>query len=182
MGERGLQDEDAGRGEHRVWLDRPKSARSGARSRSYSPLRTANRATYLLGGLSMIFVLGVVRIYSSAGSSLATDDVTTSWVAPAGFVDYRSTKGGGVATQWDKPTRADCRGDRATCFVINVVTENDCSFGLYVSITYLNASGQRTGWTAETAQGVRSRERARLVFNSYDPGVVAARIAEIRCS
>ncbi|HYC98502.1 hypothetical protein [Brevundimonas sp.] len=166
-----MQDGDVEIGERRVKIVRPKSAGS-----------EGSTGAFLLGGLCLIFILGIVGMYSSAGDSLATNDVTTSWIAPPGFNVYKSTRGGGVATQWDEPTPAECSGDRASCFVVNVVTENDCPLSLYMSITLLNAAGQISGWTAETAQSVQPEERARLVFKTYDRGIVSARVAEIRCS
>lgn len=113
-------------------------------------------------------------------SSLA-DTAPTLWSPPEGFERHETSRGVGVGVQWEKPTRAECRGSGVTCFAVNVVTEQSCNRSLYASITLLNAAGNNIGWTNDTAQGVQAGETVRLVFDTYERGVETARIAELNC-
>lgn len=133
---------------------------------------------WVAGGLA---VLAVLYFLGQGVSSVdGGGPANPSWVAPAGYVSEPNARGGGIATEWVKPTASECRGSGG-CFAMNVITERDCPNSLYASITLLGSGGDNMGWTNDTAQGVQAGERTRLVFNTYERGVDTARIAEINC-
>lgn len=116
-----------------------------------------------------------------SASSRPTASAEPAWTPPEGYERDYTHRGGGVAVQWEKPTRSECRGYDVTCFALNVVTEKGCPRNLYVSISLFNTSGDNIGWTNDTAQGVMASEKTRLVFTTYERGAASARIAEINC-
>lgn len=118
---------------------------------------------------------------SSSSSSSSLTDTTPAWAPPAGFERHETSRGIAIGVEWEKPTRAECRGSGVTCFAINVVTEQSCPRSLYASITLFGSTGNNIGWTNDTAQGVQAGEKVRLVFDTYERGVESARIAEINC-
>lgn len=149
------------------------------------PIRPASPksgcGTVIVGGIGLVVVLFLVGMCSSDDSTSGPTGALTTWTPPAGFILERGARGGGIAVEWDQPTRAECRGSGTTCFAVNVVTERDCPRSLYASITLLDDAGQNMGWTNDTAQGVQAGERTRLVFDTYERGVKTARIAELNC-
>lgn len=142
----------------------------------------AGCAGWIAAGLTFVVVLYMVGQCSGdpdvSGLGGASE---ISWTPPEGYFIEPDTRGGAIATQWETPTRAECRGSGVSCFAVNVITERDCPRSLYASITLLGASGDNIGWTNDTAQGVQAGERTRLVFDTYERGVKSARIAEISC-
>lgn len=136
--------------------------------------------------VAVLAILGAVAYCSQQGDTLSstyssTIDTTPRWTPPDGYERHEAPRGGGIGVQWEKPTRAECRGSGVTCFAVNVVTERSCPRNLYASITLFDATGNNIGWTNDTAQGVEAGERVRLVFDTYERGVDSARIAEISC-
>lgn len=134
-------------------------------------------------GLGAVLIVGFFMVSMCNGDSGEVPGVveTASWTPPPGYYKEPTTRGGGIATEWEKPTRSECRGSGVTCFAINVVTERDCPRSLYASITLLDATGNNIGWTNDTAQGVQAGEKTRLVFDTYERGAESARLAEINC-
>lgn len=142
------------------------------------------------GGLgcvvAVIAVLALVGYCSQQGGSSSSSysslaDTTPAWAPPAGYERHETSRGVGVGVEWEKPTRAECRGSGVTCFAMNVVTEQSCPRSLYASITLFNSAGNNIGWTNDTAQGVQAGEKVRMVFDTYERGVESARVAEINC-
>lgn len=136
--------------------------------------------------VAILAILGAVTYCSkqddtSSGTYASAIDTTPRWTPPDGYERHEASRGGGIGVQWEKPTRAECRGSGVTCFAVNVVTERSCPRNLYASITLFDATGNNIGWTNDTAQGVEAGERVRLVFDTYERGVDSARIAEISC-
>ncbi len=136
--------------------------------------------------VAILAILGAVTYCSkqddtSSGTYASAIDTTPRWTPPDGYERHEASRGGEIGVQWEKPTRAECRGSGVTCFAVNVVTERSCPRNLYASITLFDATGNNIGWTNDTAQGVEAGERVRLVFDTYERGVDSARIAEISC-
>lgn len=131
---------------------------------------------------AVVLLLGAV-MYSltQCGGGLPSGMADPSWTPPPGYVADSAATGGGIATKWDTPTRAECRDSGASCFALDVITERPCPRSLYASVTLLDAGGRNIGWTNDTAQGVQAGESTRLVFHTYERNAESARIAELHC-
>jgi len=136
---------------------------------------------WVLGAFAVVVALYIIGTVTSGSEPGAASVSSVQWSPPEGYVLEPAAQGGAIATQWETPTRAECRGSGVSCFAVNVVTEGPCPRSLYASITLLGEGGDNMGWTNDTAQGVQAGERTRLVFRTHERGVQAARIAEINC-
>lgn len=143
----------------------------------------ANAIVAVLVLFALFVIVGTCSEGSNptTGSSGTITASTPAWVPPEGFDRHSTSTGGYVGVQWEKPTRAECRGSGVTCFAVNVVSEADCSRNFYMSITLLDAGGRNIGWTNDTAQGVRAGDQVRLVFDTYENGVKSAQVADVSC-
>lgn len=134
--------------------------------------------------LGITFAASAVLALSECGAGWSgySDNSASDWDPPARFIRFPGARGrGGVATEWVDPRRSDCRSSGTRCWVLNVVTEQDCPRGLYASVTLLDEGGANVGWTNDSAQGVQAGEVTRMVFRTYERGSLSPRIAEINC-
>jgi len=123
----------------------------------------------------------VTHTTGSESHSAYTPAGEPAWSPPPGYEIHETAEGKAVGVQWAKAKEGECIGSRGACVALIVVSKEACPRNFYASITLLDKAGQNIGWTNDSAQGVRPGEPARLVFESYTPNVVSARVAELNC-
>lgn len=153
-----------------------------------SPVKGSKEQGCAIAVFAVLAIIGLLAYCGSQESSTSTSTLTavgtaSSWTPPEGYtlVTYAGGNNSRMGTKWVTPTNDECRGSGRACFAMEVVTEKPCYRSLYASITLLSAGDENIGWTNDTAQGVEAGETVRLVFNTHERGVEAARIAEINC-
>ena len=152
-----------------------------ARPQPVPPRAKSGCLPWVIGAVVVVLGLYVIGSIGGAVNEVQTASPPADWTPPEGFTPYRTTGGQWMAVDWDKSTRAECRGSGGTCFALNVIVKDACPRSLYAEIKLLGDAGDNLGWTNDTAQGVDAGERVRLVFRTYERGAKSAEVTEINC-
>jgi hypothetical protein len=64
---------------------------------------------------------------------------------------------------------------------MSIIAREGCPSSLYAEITILDSSGTNIGYTNDTTSGLGAGQKAKMVFETFEPGAKNARLAEISC-
>lgn len=129
----------------------------------------------------LVFVaLGLWTIMPRTTARPAAEPTIEATVAPwwpADFSPFAEDRS--IAWRWMESSEYDCTAD--SCWGMLVIPRDGCRSSLYVELSIQDGSGAAVGYTNDTAGSVSPGQRAKMVFDSYEPGAAKARLAEISC-
>lgn len=119
----------------------------------------------------------VTTVAKPKATTTSSTSTTQPW-RPSGYNVYSYQDG--IAFRWLESNEFKCEF-YDWCWGMEILTRYGCPSSLYAEINILNKGGANIGWTNDTAQRLRSGDKAILVFGTYENDAKMAEIAEITC-
>ena len=94
---------------------------------------------------------------------------------PRGF--YEAPEDPDVAWQWND----SCDSSYRSCWGITVVTNKDCTDGIYAEINIYDGAGNVVDYSNDTLGSLSAGETARLSFDSFDESAQTAKLKQLDC-
>lgn len=86
----------------------------------------------------------------------------------------------GIAYKWVRGGGSDCYS--CSYWTMDVIARDGCPSGLYVELNIKDRSGTIIDWTNDTVPSLRSGDKARLTFETYNDRAETAQISQFSCS
>jgi len=115
---------------------------------------------------------------SNSVTAQTTKKIVLPWY-PEGYTEYEGDSQ--IAWRWLKPGSEYSCSYGNYCFGMSIIAREGCPSSLYAEITILDSSGTNIGYTNDTTSGLGASQKAKMVFETFEPGAKNARLAEISC-
>jgi len=125
----------------------------------------------LFGGCAYLFGSSYNKVNEESTGKAEVED--TSWV-PAGYTAFNND----VAWKWSASGSYSCESGR--CSQIEVVSKNGCS-SLYAEVSELDGSNNNVGYTNATTSSLQPKQKALLMFRTYNDNAKNFQLSKISC-